>query len=284
MQAVYRKQYSERPAVTIDSSSRYFNKLQLLSKISFSKNHYYLTDYVLKFGRTEDIPYGHLFQITIGPEYSEFYTRLYTGFEASGGDFIHNFGYLAGTLKVGGYFNHSSFEDGVIKGDVRYISYLYSTAGKKYRFRYFASTGYKRGINFRNNNFDYSDINQDFKIKTVSIDSLFYGIHSLNFRFSVIMYTPLYFYGFKFALFGQLMGGYISTTVENLFQHPLYTGLGLGVLIKNNNLIFPTFLLNVFYYPFSPEGVPSVQFIIQNAEFHVPDFNVGPPSTETLGN
>lgn len=284
MQAVYRKEYSERPTVTIDSSNRYFNKILLLTKISFSKNHYYLTDYVLKFGKTEDIPYGHLFQITIGPEYSEFYTRLYTGFEASGGDFIHNFGYLAGTLKVGGYFNRSSFEDAVIKSDVRYISYLYSTAGKKYKFRYFVSTGYKRGFNFRNNNFDYSDINQDFQIKTVRIDSLFHGIHSLNLRFSVIMYTPLYFYGFKFALYGQLQGGVISTTVENLFQRPFYTGIGLGLLIKNNNLIFPTFLLNIFFYPFSPQGVPSVQYIIQNAEFHVPDFNVGPPSTETLGN
>jgi hypothetical protein len=284
MQAVYRKQYSDRPTVTIDSSSRYFNNLQLLTKISFSKNHYYLTDYVLKFGRTEDIPYGHLFQITMGPEYSEFYTRFYTGFEASGGDFIRNFGYLAGTLKAGGYFNHTSFEDALIKSDVRYISYLYSTAGKKYRFRYFVIAGYKRGINFRNNNFDYSDINQDFKIKTVSIDSLLYGVHSLSVRFSVIMYTPLSFYGFKFALFGQVQGGLISATVENFLKRPLYTGLGLGLLIKNNNLIFPPILLNIFYYPYSPQGVPSVQFIIQNAEFHVPDFNVLPPSTETLGN
>jgi hypothetical protein len=98
------------------------------------------------------------------------------------------------------------------------------------------------------------------------------------------MYTPLYFYGFKFALLGQLQCGVISTKVENLFQGPFYTGIGLGLLIKNNNLIFPTFLLNTFFYPFSPQGVPSVQFIIQNAEFHVPDFNVLPPNTETLGN
>jgi hypothetical protein len=284
MQAIYRKNYSERPSVTIDSSNRYFDKIQCLSKISFSKNHYYLTDYVLKFGRTEDIPYGHLFQITIGPEFSEFYTRLYTGFEASGGNFIHNFGYLAGTLKVGGFFNYSSFEDAVMKGDIRYISFLYGTSNKKYKFRYFVTTGYKRGVNFRNNNFDYSDINQDFKIKTIRIDSLFYGIHSLNLRFSAVMYTPLYFYGFKFALLGQLQVGVISTQVENLFQRPFYTGMGLGLLVKNNNLIFPTLLLNIFYYPYVPRGVPSVQFIIQNAEFHVPDFNVGPPNTETLGN
>jgi hypothetical protein len=284
MQAVYRKDYSERPSVTIDSSNRYFNKFQFLTKLSFSKNHYYLTDYVLKFGKTEDIPYGHLFQITLGPEYSEFYTRLYTGFEVSGGDFIHNFGYLAGTLKVGGFYYHSSFEDAVIKSDVRYISYLYSTRGKKFRFRYFVSAGYKRGVNFRNNNFDYSDINQDFKIQTVKIDSLFYGIHSLNLRFSVIMYTPLYFYGFKFALLGQLQGGIFSAKMENLFQRPFYTGMGLGLLIKNNNLIFPTILLNIFYYPYVPQGVPPVQFVIQNAEFHVPDFNVDPPNTETLGN
>jgi hypothetical protein len=284
MQAVYMKNYSYRPAVTINSSNRYFNRIQFLTKISFSKNHYYLTDYVLKFGRTEDIPYGHLFQITIGPEYSEFYTRFYTGFEASGGDFIHNFGYLAGTLKIGGFFNHSSFEDAVIKSDVRYISYLYSTDGKKYKFRYFVTTGYKRGVNFRNNNFDYSDINQDFKIKTVKIDSLFYGIHSLSLRLSAVMYTPWYFYGFKFALLGQLQGGVISTKVENLFQRPFYTGMGLGLLVKNNNLIFPTILLNIFYYPFVPQGVPPVQFLIQNAEFNLPDFNVAPPKTETLGN
>ena len=141
------------------------------------------------------------------------------------------------------------------------------------------------GFNFRENNLDYSDINREFQINTVRIDSLFYGIHSLSLRFSAAIYTPWYFYGFKFSLLGQLQGGFISPDVINLFHRPFYSGMGLGLLIKNDNLIFPTFLLNLFYYPNAPAGVPPWQFqFIQNAEFYVPDFNVGQPKTITLGN
>ena len=141
------------------------------------------------------------------------------------------------------------------------------------------------GFNFRENNFDYSDINKEFRIKTVRIDSLFYGTHSLSLRFSAVVYTPWYFYGFKFSLMGQLMGGLISRKPDILLHQPIYTGMGLGLLIKNDNLIFPTFLLNLFYYPYSPQGVPSFQLqFIQNAEFTIPDFNVSIPRTETLGN
>ena len=141
------------------------------------------------------------------------------------------------------------------------------------------------GFNFRENNSDYTDINREFQIKTVRIDSLLYGIHSLSIRFSAAVYTPWYFYGFKFSLLGQLQAGLISKRTENLFHNPVFTGMGLGLMIKNDNLIFPTFLINLFYYPYSPQGVPSFQLqFIQNAEFSVPDFNVSQPRTETLGN
>jgi hypothetical protein len=285
MQASYRKQYSERPEVNLSTDNRYFNKLLFLTSFSLSRNNYYLTDYLMKFGKTENIPYGYLFQMTAGPEYSDFYDRFYAGFEASGGNFFPGPGYFGGTMKLGGYFHQSLFEDAVFKANLRYISYLYVTYARRYKFRYFVNANYKTGFNFRENNFDYTDINKEFQINTVRVDSLLYGTHSLSMRFSAAVYTPWYFYGFKFSLLGQLQAGLISKRTENLFHNPVFTGMGLGLMIKNDNLIFPTFLINLFYYPYSPQGVPSFQLqFIQNAEFSVPDFNVSQPRTETLGN
>jgi hypothetical protein len=99
------------------------------------------------------------------------------------------------------------------------------------------------------------------------------------------MYVPLYFYGFKFAFTLQVKGGFVSGAKESLFHKPLYTGLGFGIMIHNDNLIFPTFMISGYYYPAAPVGVPWDQFRFdQNATITLPDYNVTMPRSESLLN
>jgi hypothetical protein len=281
----YQRDYSSRPAVTIDSNRVYYNTTRFLTGFVFSANSYYLSDYIFQFGKTENVPYGEAFKFTIGPEINDFYKRLYAGIDLSAGDFINRFGYLSGRVVLGGYLNHESTEDCVFKTSMNYISPLYTTPDKKFKFRCYLNSDYRLGFNFRTNNLDYTNMNRDLHINEVQYDTVFLGRQSLSSTLSVIMYTPLYFYGFKFAFALQVKGGFVAANGESLFHQPFNSGVGLGIMIRNDNLIFPPFVISCFYYPSVPHGVPELQFeFSQGLGFRIPDYNVTMPQIETLQN
>jgi hypothetical protein len=284
-ESYYQRAYSSRPRITIDSNRAYYNTTRFLTGFAFSANSYYLSDYIFQFGKTENIPYGEAFKFTLGPEINDFYTRFYGGIDLSAGDFISGFGYLSGRGVLGGYLNHKSIEDCVLKMSINYLSPLYTTPDKKLKFRCYLNSNYRLGFNFRNNNLDYTNINLDLHINEVQYDTVFWGKQTLSSTLAVIMYTPLYFYGFKFAFALQVKGGFVAANGESLFHKPFSSGVGLGIMIRNDNLIFPPFVISCFYYPNVPHGVPWWQFdFSQDIGFRIPDYNVTMPQTETLQN
>ena len=285
MESFYRRDFTSRPPVTIDMNLGYYNTTQLFTGIALSRNNYYLSDYVFQFGKTENIPYGSLYQLTIGPEFSEFYTRYYGGIEISLGNFFGKFGYLSGSLKFGGYLNQGSAEDEVVKLGFRYFTPLLQTQNKDYKFRAFLYTDYKYGFNFRVNNTTYTSISQNAQISQVDSDTIFRGVHAVAINFATVMYAPWYFYGFKFGIIGYVQGGIVAAKGESLLRNPFYTGIGLGILIKNDNLIFPTFMITGFIYPTVAHANPFFQFkFINDVGFSLTDFNASGPKTENLQN
>ncbi len=168
---------------------------------------------------------------------------------------------------------------------MNYLSPLYMTPDKKLKFRCYFTSDYRLGFNFRNNNLDYTNINRDLLINQVQYDTVFVGRQSLASTLALIMYTPLYFYGFKFAFTLQVKGGFIAANGESLFHQPFNSGVGLGIMIRNDDLIFPPFVISCFYYPSVPHGVSWWQFDFdEEVGFRIPDYNVTMPQTETLQN
>jgi hypothetical protein len=284
-EAVYNKNYFSRPFISADSNKRYYNYLQLLTGLSLSRNNYYLTDYVFDLGKKENIPYGYLFQVTFGPEFSDFYNRLYGGIEIAYGDFIRKFGYLSGQVSYSGYFNGNSYEDAILKVQTRYMTYLFYSPDKRYKFRTYLVTDYRSGFNFRLNNTDYSNINQDLQIRKTTDQNSLEGMRSLSANLSTMIYTPWYFYGFKFALLGQIQGGFVAKKNTALFTTPFYPGIRTALVIRNDNLIFPALVFSVFYYPTTPTGGSWLQFSFDvSTGLKFPDYNVTAPKEETLQN
>jgi hypothetical protein len=285
-EVAYTHNYFSRPGITADSNKQYYNYLKLFSGFSISRNKYYLTDYVFEMGKRENIPYGYLFQLTLGPEFTDFYTRFYSGIEASGGDFIKKFGYLSGRIAFGGYLHGDLFEDVILKVQTSYMTYLFYTPGKRYRFRCYLISDYRKGFNFRLNNNDSYDIKQNLQIyKTTADQNLLQGTESLTGNLSLLVYTPWSFYSFRFALLGQLQGGYISRKNTPLFTTSFYPGIRAGLILKNDNLIFPAIVFSLFFYPTTPSGGSWIQYMVDiNTGLHFPDFNVSAPKEESLQN
>ncbi len=283
--AVYRRDFTSRPAVTIDSNRGYYRQLQVLTTLSISNSNHYLTDYIRDFGKTENLPYGHLVQLTAGVDQTEFYTRFYSGFHLSAGRFFDRFGYLSGYLKFGGFLNHSSFEDAVVKINLNYFTPLLKTRDKRYKFRTFFSAAYRYAINSRSNNNEYYNANMDFHINKIGDADYFNTANVVSARLSTVCYFPWYYYGFRFAIMMELQAGLASQKQDPLYKTPLFNGIGLSLVIKNDNLIFPAFLITGYLYPFPSGNYRQLQFNLgSNMHVQYYDFNVSAPHEENLGN
>jgi hypothetical protein len=283
--SAYNRNYSSRPYVSIDSNRSYYNNFQFFSGIAISRNNYYLINYVLDFGKIENIPYGYLFQITTGRDQNDFYSRIYAGCILSAGNFIQKFGYLSGSLAMGGFFHGYSYEDGVIKARLLYMTNLFKSPGL-YKFRIYLVTNYKLGFNYRSNNPDLTGPNTLPDFNDFKTENSLRGDQLLSSTFSSMMFTPWYFYGFKFSVFGQIQAGFVSRkNVPIDFSHSFYSGFRLGLLIKNDNLITPAYMISAFFYPNTREGMPWFMYSVTYApNFYIPDFNVTAPRSETLQN
>jgi len=284
-EAVYRRKYTSRPEITIDSNRAYYNQLQILTGLSWSQNYYYLTDYVTQMGKTENLPYGHMIQLTFGADITDFYTRFYSGISLSIGHYIQNFGYIQAYLKFGGFFYRSSFEDAVLKLNVQYYTPLLDIRNGRYKIRTYATTDYRYGFNFRSNNGDYYDTNLDFMVNNLANPATFKGVQTFSSRLATLIFTPWYLYGFRFALMGQVFGGLCAKSNQPLINASFFSGLGAGIMIKNDNLVFPTFMIGGYIYPTPPPGSGMFQYVFSSdLHFNLYDFNVSAPHEESLGN
>lgn len=283
--AIYRTKFTQRPQVSIDSNKRYYNHFQQLASFSFSRNNFYVTDYVLEFGKIENLPYGHLIQLTLGLDQTDFYDRVYSGMAFSAGQFFNRFGYLSGFLSFSGFFRGSSFEDAVVKVYGKYFTPLLRTKNNRFKFRSYIITDYRYAINSRSNNTDYYDINLDFKINKIKNPVAFEGVHAFSTSLTGVCFTPWFLYGFRFALMANMQAGLIAQRGKDLTQSILFTGLGCGVLIKNDNLIFPTFMISGYFYPNTAGNLNKLQiYLTSDLHMNFPDFNVTAPHEESIGN
>jgi hypothetical protein len=245
--AVYRDKYFKRPLVERDLNYVYQNKTQLLTTIAYSRQDFYRSNLIYSFGRTEDIPYGSLINFTFGPEFNEFYTRLYYGLSLSKGDYLFNLGYLQGSLQYGGFIHKNELEQGIVKLDLNYFTNLFII--NRFKIRQFAKFDYTKGIHRFGN--EYISINDQNGIPGLTSPDLL-GIKKMTLNLETVAFSPYYLYGFRFAFFGSVNMGLIGDRYDKLFSQPLTTGLSVGIRIRNERLIFNTFQIKFTLYPGAP--------------------------------
>jgi hypothetical protein len=247
--AIKRDYYFERPGVSENSFHQFHNKTLLLTSISYSTQAFYKSNLIYSFGRTEDIPAGSLYELTFGHEFNEFFDRLYVGLQASMGNYISPLGYLYGKIAWGGFISDEDFEQGLAEVEANYFSHLFIY--NRYSFRQFVRLNYLNGINrFKN---EYITINDDKGIEGFKSPTLL-GTEKVNLNLETVVFTPLYLYGFRFAFFSSLDFGMISRDPDPIWKHRLYSGIGAGVRIRNEHLVFNTFQIKFTFYPVIPDN------------------------------
>ena len=245
--AYYNKHFYKRLYVDQNTNKLFHQSALILGNFSLSKRNYYKGNLIYAFGTIEDIPYGYLIETTFGAEQREFGNRLYGGLQVSVGNFINNFAYLYASFGIGGYKNGNQIEQGVLKFNVNSFSPLFYH--KRYKFRNFYNLSYVLGLN----RFDGEYIKTDFQEVLMQSNQIT-GTQKLSFKIENVAFTPVDFYGFKVALYGFWDVGIIGSNKHFILSEKYFLGIGGGFRIRNDNLVFQTFQINISYYPLLPSG------------------------------
>lgn len=270
-----RIRYVERPADTLDLDHIYSNENLYLASIGISTRKYIQDHYIFKHGVTEDVPIGKVYSLTAGYQQKDNINRLYLGARVSFGDY-YSFGYLSTNCEYGTFYRASQAEQGVVSASVIYFSKLIEFG--KWKFRQFA----KPEVTIGTNRF----ITDSLTLKDgYGLDGFNSSALSGPSKFVVTLqtqsYAPWNFFGFRLAPYFSYSLGMLSNATTGFRKSKVYSRIGLGVLIKNENLIFSTFQLSISFYPIIPGIGPDVfkPNSFKTSDFGFRDFEIEKPRT-----
>ena len=249
--------FLKRPEPDPGNDQYFANSNFYLASLSLSRRNYYRDYLIYSYGITEDIPKGYLHEWVVGYDNNEFVDLWYTHLYFSSGNFIkYKPSYLFGSVGVGGFFNAKRFEQGLVDLNASYISRLYQVGSKS--FRQFVKLNYMLGIR----RFDVEELylSRDDGIRGFN-SSLATGKQRLSLSFESVLFPSKNILDFNFAFFGFLDLGIIGSNKHIIFNEDYYAGIGAGIRIRNENMVFRTLQLRLAYYPNHPADAGGLGFI-----------------------
>lgn len=237
--------------------------------LSITSRKYFRDRYIFNYGKTEDVPAGKIAGITLGKEY-QLNSRFYIGLNAGTGTY-YRFGYLGAHLSYGTFVDLTGFHQGILTGRMTFFTRLLTIGD--WKLRQFITPSFVFGIN-------KSPVdNQPLRIGIKGFES----IESLTSGLTVISlqtqsYSPLNIGGFHFGPFIYMHIGILGEEPAG-HKGRVYSLLGLGLLVKNDFLMFNTFQISLSFYPYVPENRYNLfkANAYKTTDFGFRDFEVSKP-------
>ena len=220
----------------------------ILGQFTFFKQNFYKTNYIYGFGITEDIPYGYNISLTTGWYKQLHLERLYAGVDVNRYGITGSGNVIQYFLRTGSFFNKNQFQDAVVLTGASMFSRLLFY--KRVKMRQYLRLNYTR--QFNRIGFDPLGINNDFGIRYSNLDTV-KGDQRLSLRTETYFFLKYKLLGFKFApfVFGDL--ALLTPEHKNFSKSGFFYGLGGGMRIRNENIIFGTIELRFIYFPQNAE-------------------------------
>jgi hypothetical protein len=269
-----RIRYLEKPPEVIDTLKFYTGENFYLASIGISSRQYVQDRYIFNFGITEDVPSGRVISLTTGYRRKNAIGMIYYGARFSSGKY-HPWGYLGSNIEFGTFIHSSQAEEGVLNASLNYFTGLLEVGG--WKIRQFIKPQFTIGIN--RYGYDLLTINEEYGLGGFNSPVLS-GNSRLLLTSQTQSYAPWNFIGFHFGPYLILSLGMLGD-VENGFQEGrVYSQFGLGVLIKNDNLVMNSFQVSLAFYPVIPGvGDNIIKFnSFQSFNFGFQDFETGKPA------
>lgn len=254
----YQLNYFQTPDFYLLQGPPMVNTTRLLFGFNILRSEYYRTNMLYGYGRTEDIPYGHHAELIAGWEFTELQKRFYTAVKLDFLKPIHDAGLFGLDLQIGSYLSESGYyEQGVLKTTLKLISPLLPAG--KHSIRNFITLGYTTGLDrCTTTTISVNDGNSGNLFNKYDM----VGYQRVRGRVESVLFTPYYFLGFRFAPFGFAEAAMIAEKHQEFFHQRIYPALGIGVRLRNENLVFSTFQISLSWHPVAPDNISPFEFLI----------------------
>lgn len=250
--------FFDRPVPDPENNQYFANSTFYLAGLSFSQRSYIRDHLVYSYGITEDIPKGYLHELVFGYDHNEFGDRWYSHvFLSSGNIFKKQPYYFYASLGAGSFWRKNGLEQGVIDFKANFISPLFHI--RAIQARQFVTMNYTFGINRFDD--EYLLLSNPDGIRGFG-SHVGKGQQRLTLKIENVFFQNAAFYNFKSAFFTFFDLGLIGSANKVIFADDYYAGLGIGLRIRNENLIFKTIQLRLAFYPYHPADVRAVGFIL----------------------
>jgi len=269
-----RTHFLEKPLETIDTLHFYVDEKFFLMSLGVSSRLYADDKYIFKFGITEDVPVGKVISLTSGYQLKDTVKRVYIGGRYSSGRY-YPWGYLSSNIEYGTFFHAAKAEEGVFKADINYFTKLIEIG--KWKFRQFVKPQLIIGLN--RVGYDTLTINNEYGLRGFNSPVLS-GKRRLVFTSQTQFYAPWNFIGFRFGPYFNFSLGMLGDREMGSRSGKVYSQIGLGILIKSENLVMNTFQLSFSFFPEIP-GMGNNLFkfnSFETADFGFRDFEIGKPA------
>ncbi len=253
----------------------YRNKTSLLTQLTFFRQDFYKTQYVLGFGRTEDIPYGYRISFTSGWERELGNKRPYLGSELYYNSVRPSGTILTYDVNLASYFQGANSQDAYVSLNFTRYSKIYKMG--KMIVRHQVAAGYaaivnqqvKRGLDIRDTN----------GILGFLPDSLV-GFQRATISQETTVFTPYQLFGFHLAPIVRVDLALIRRYATLVQSHNFFSGFSIGLRARNENLIFNTVEARLYYYPKTVELVQHFSVnLTTNIKIKYPTNLVNKPAT-----
>lgn len=220
------------------------NREMALAQFTLFKQDFYQTRYFYGFGTVEDIPYGFNYSLTAGWYRQRRVSRPYLGLDLNN-YMLTQSGDIFQFFARGGLFVKDGVQDaGYVFGSTFYSRVM--PVGQT-KIRQVLRASYSEVFNTVTT-YPLRIDNSQFGLNRFSSDSVL-GSRRLSLHSETRFFTP-------YKVFGFILAPYISsdlsflTPVKGSFERSaLYLGIGPGLRIRNENLVFGTMEIRTMYFP-----------------------------------
>jgi hypothetical protein len=224
----------------------YSNLTSVLLSYNIFEQDFYHTNFIYGFGRNEDLPEGFNISFTGGWSKRDNISRPYGGFEYRRSYFSRKQDYLNFRLSLGGYFNQGNFEDLSFLTSLDLITKLRKLGGGHWYVRHFISGSITQLARTMQN--EPLRIASDFGIPRLNDPNLRASTR-ITLNGETVFYNTWKVLGFSFAPFGFTNISYLKSIGRYFSTGDIYTAIGGGIRTRNENLVFGTMEMKIYYYP-----------------------------------
>ena len=229
------------PDEVYDSLNIYSKEQFFLSGIGISTRKYESDRYIFSIGFTEDVPIGRVYGLIGGYQIKNNIGRWYTGMKISWGNY-YNWGYFSPNLEFGTFLKSSNLEEVTFRAEINYFSRLFEIG--KWNIRQFVKPMLILGINrLPTDKLTITGSLPGYNSNTIV------GSHRVLVTFQTQFYAPLSLWGFRFGPYFNCTLGMLGNEASGFKYNRLNSQFGVGVLIRNEYLIFKLFQISLAFYP-----------------------------------